>query len=88
MFGLATNLRDISTLIIIQAVVGRSDSVHWSRRLDCVAVAPLVCGLGTTHREQLAAGGSVFLLREGELDYGLEEIIEMYYRAHVGRLCK
>jgi high affinity Mn2+ porin len=57
---------------------------HWSRKGDRLAVALLVSGLGTLHREYLAAGGTGFLLGDGKLDYGKEEIVESYYRAQIG----
>ncbi len=57
---------------------------HWSRKADRFAVALLLSGLSTVHREYLAAGGSGFLLGDGRLDYGVEEILESFYRAQLG----
>jgi hypothetical protein len=58
---------------------------HWSRNADCIAVAFLVSGLGTLHREYLAEGGTGFLLGDGRLDYSVEEIAEAYYRVQIGQ---
>ena len=58
---------------------------HWSRKEDRLAVALLVSGLGPLHHEYLAAGGSGFLLGDGALSYSVEEILESYYRAQLGR---
>jgi hypothetical protein len=44
-------------------------------------VAAVVEGLADVHRAYLAAGGSGFLLGDGRLDYGREQILETYYRA-------
>ncbi|MDQ6828440.1 MAG: carbohydrate porin [Gemmatimonadota bacterium] len=57
---------------------------HWRRASDRVAVALLVSGLSSVHRAYLAAGGSGFLLGDGALDYGSEQIVESYYRAQLG----
>jgi len=38
-------------------------------------------GLSSPHRDYLAAGGSGFLLGDGRLNYGHEQIFETYYRA-------
>jgi carbohydrate-selective porin OprB len=37
------------------------------------------------HQRYLALGGSGFLLGDGALSYGRENIIELYYTAHVWR---
>ncbi|MDQ2932708.1 MAG: carbohydrate porin [Gemmatimonadota bacterium] len=58
---------------------------HWSRRNDRFAIAVLLSGLGAAHHQYLAAGGSGFLLGDGALSYGIEQIFESYYRAQLGR---
>jgi high affinity Mn2+ porin len=42
-------------------------------------------GLLTPHRDYLVAGGKGFLLGDGNLNYGGEEIVEVYYRVQAGR---
>jgi high affinity Mn2+ porin len=66
---------------------------HWHRGPDHLALAFLLHGLSADHRAYLAAGGKGFLLGDGAgfspsgqwLNYGLEEIVETYYRVQLGR---
>jgi carbohydrate-selective porin OprB len=58
--------------------------VHWRRPLDRLALAVAVNGLSGPHRDYLAAGGVGFLLGDGQLNYGPEEILESYYRFQFG----
>jgi hypothetical protein len=53
---------------------------HWARPDDRWAVALASHGLSGPHRDYLAAGGSGFLLDDGRLTYGREQILEMYYQ--------
>ena len=57
----------------------------WKRRFDKLGVAAIVNGLSGDHREYLALGGLGFLLGDGRLDYGTEQIFETYYTAHLWR---
>ncbi len=41
-------------------------------------------GLSGAHRRYLADGGVGFLLGDGRLNYGPEEILETFYRAQFG----
>ena len=54
--------------------------IHWARADDRVGVAFVTNGLSREHRAYLAAGGSGFVLGDGALHYGREQIIEAYYR--------
>jgi carbohydrate-selective porin OprB len=45
----------------------------------------LVQGLAVLHRKYLAAGGLGMLLGDGKLNYGPEQIFEIYYRIQLGR---
>jgi len=58
---------------------------RWGRGADVFAVAYLLHGLSPDHRAYLAAGGQGFLLGDGKLSYGGENILEAYYRAQIGR---
>jgi len=51
----------------------------WSRPDDEVGLAVVVNGLSGPHRDYLAAGGIGFIIGDGRLNYGLEQIIETYY---------
>ena len=59
--------------------------IHWGREEDRVGVAYGVDGLSTPHRDYLAAGGIGILLGDGALNYGLEQVFEVYYRIQVCR---
>ena len=56
----------------------------WGRRADRLGVAVVVHGLSRPHRDYLAAGGTGFLLGDGALRYGPEQIVEAYYRLQLG----
>lgn len=53
---------------------------HWRRPADHFAVAVASESLDAPHAQYLAAGGSGFLLGDGRLNYGREQILEAYYR--------
>jgi high affinity Mn2+ porin len=59
---------------------GQLSGVHWGRDEDRFGMAAVSEGLSTPHREYLQAGGCGFLLCDGRLNYGREEILETYYR--------
>lgn len=52
---------------------------HWARPDDHISVALAIDGLSSEHRDYLALGGQGFVLGDGRLNYGREEIIEAYY---------
>jgi carbohydrate-selective porin OprB len=43
-----------------------------------------VNGLSTPHKKYLEAGGSGFMLGDGRLNYGYEQVLEAYYRVQLG----
>ena len=53
---------------------------RWARADDRLGVAFVSNGLSRGHRDYLAAGGSGFVLGDGALRYGREQIVEAYYR--------
>jgi high affinity Mn2+ porin len=59
-------------------------AVHWGRPSDRLGVAFLEHGIVVEHQAYLAAGGTGFLLGDGALTYGSEQIVEAYYRAQFG----
>jgi high affinity Mn2+ porin len=67
------------------AVGGDVARARWHRPLDRVGVAGVSNGLSAPHREYLALGGLGFLLGDGKLNYGREDIVETYYTAHLWR---
>jgi high affinity Mn2+ porin len=62
---------------------GQLAGSHWGRRDDRLAVAFASEALSGPHRDYLAAGGSGFLLDDGRLNYGHEQILEAYYRVQL-----
>jgi carbohydrate-selective porin OprB len=62
---------------------GQLAGTSWNRRNDRLGVAVASNGLSGPHRDYLAAGGSGFLLDDGALNYGREQILEAYYRFEV-----
>jgi len=57
----------------------------WKRKHDKFGVAFVTNGISDDHRLYLALGGKGFLLGDGALTYGRENIVEGYYTAHLWR---
>jgi hypothetical protein len=57
----------------------------WRRRQDRAGIAFVSNALKKDHQNYLAAGGLGFLLGDGHLNYGRENILETYYTVHVWR---
>jgi high affinity Mn2+ porin len=57
----------------------------WHRKQDRAGVAFVSNGIKKDHQVYLADGGLGFLLGDGRLNYGRENIFETYYTAHVWR---
>jgi high affinity Mn2+ porin len=55
----------------------------WHRPDDVLGVAGLINGLSPDHRAFISAGGVGFIIGDGKLNYGLEEIFETYYCAQL-----
>jgi high affinity Mn2+ porin len=51
----------------------------WCRPQDTVGLAALINGLSGPHRNYLGAGGLGFIIGDGQLRYGPEEILEVFY---------
>jgi high affinity Mn2+ porin len=56
-----------------------STGSKWKRKDDNVGLAYVVSGLSAPHREYLKDGGMGFILGDGNLNYGLENLAEVYY---------
>ncbi len=54
----------------------------WRRALDKVGLAFVSNGISKDHQEYLRLGGLGFLLGDGNLNYGRENILETFYNAH------
>lgn len=57
----------------------------WHRRFDRFGFVFASNGISRDHQEYLALGGLGFLLGDGRLNYGRENILETYYTLHVWR---
>jgi hypothetical protein len=58
--------------------------IHWGRIDDRVGIAGVQTEIVKIHRDYLNAGGLGFLLGDGRLNYGPEQLMEAYYRAQLG----
>jgi len=57
----------------------------WHRKQDRAGIAFVSNGIKKDHQRYLADGGNGFLLGDGGLSYGRENIVESYYTVHVWR---
>jgi hypothetical protein len=58
---------------------------RWRRPADKIGFAFITNGISRRHQLYLALGGDGFLLGDGRLTYGREDIIETYYNVHLWR---
>lgn len=59
--------------------------VHWGRSEDRIGIATAIDGIVKAHQEYLARGGLGFLLGDGNLNYGEEQVVEGFYRIQLGK---
>ncbi|HKT45988.1 MAG TPA: carbohydrate porin, partial [Candidatus Acidoferrales bacterium] len=57
----------------------------WHRQFDRAGAAFVSNGISRDHQQYLALGGLGFLLGDGRLTYGRENIVEGYYTVHLWR---
>jgi len=62
-----------------------ANGTMWHRRFDRAGVAVVTNAICKDHQIYLADGGKGFLLGDGALNYGRENIVETYYTAHIWR---
>ena len=55
---------------------------HWHRPVDKIGLAVVSNAIKRDHQEYLKLGGLGFLLGDGNLNYGRENIVESYYNYH------
>src|SRR6266849_5264682 len=58
---------------------------RWGRKFDRAGLAFVTNGISRDHQQYLALGGLGFLLGDGRLNYGRENIVETYYTLHAWR---
>jgi high affinity Mn2+ porin len=62
-----------------------AQGTRWRRKLDRAGLAFISNGISRDHQQYLQLGGLGFLLGDGNLRYGREDIVESYYTMHVWR---
>jgi carbohydrate-selective porin OprB len=62
-----------------------AQGTRWGRKLDRAGLAFVSNGISRDHQQYLALGGVGFILGDGNLNYGRENIVETYYTLHVWR---
>ena len=62
-----------------------ANGAWWHRKQDRAGVALVSNAIKKDHQNYLAAGGLGFLLGDGRLTYGRENILESYYTVHIWR---
>jgi high affinity Mn2+ porin len=68
----------------VEAGLGGSGK-RWKRKFDRAGLVFVSNGISRDHQQYLSLGGSGFLLGDGRLNYGRENIVETYYTLHVWR---
>ena len=61
------------------------DGKRWGRKFDRFGLVFVTNGISRPHQEYLKLGGDGFLLGDGRLNYGRENIVESYYTLHLWR---
>ncbi|MFL9483927.1 carbohydrate porin [Chitinophagaceae bacterium LWZ2-11] len=61
----------------------RTEGSLWKRNKDNAGIAYVNNGLSSEHKNYLAAGGYGFIIGDGQLNYGREQIIEAYYSCNI-----
>jgi high affinity Mn2+ porin len=56
---------------------------RWKRNDDVAGIAGVINGISAGHREFLKDGGYGFIIGDGQLNYGHEAILEIYYSAKI-----
>ena len=62
-----------------------ANGAWWHRKQDRAGIAFVTNAIKKDHQNYLAAGGLGFLLGDGHLNYGRENILESYYTVHAWR---
>ena len=57
---------------------------RWGRPQDKLGIGAVVNALSADARSYFSAGGLGILIGDGRLDYGTEQIVELYYSLKLG----
>ncbi len=61
------------------------DGSTWKRKNDKLGLAYVANNISSLHRTYLEQGGYGFLIGDGQLNYGAEQIVEFYYSLNIFR---
>lgn len=61
----------------------RLDGKVWKRKDDKLGIAWVSNGISSVHQQYLSKGGYGFLIGDGQLHYGHENILELYYLCRI-----
>ncbi|HEX3438444.1 MAG TPA: carbohydrate porin [Pseudacidobacterium sp.] len=64
---------------------GDLQGIRWNRPVDKIGVAFVSNAIKRDHQNYLKYGGLGFILGDGKLNYGRENIVESYYNWHIWR---
>jgi high affinity Mn2+ porin len=62
-----------------------AQGIRWKRKLDRAGLAFVSNGISRDQQQYLALGGLGFILGDGNLNYGRENVVEAYYTLHIWR---
>ncbi len=62
------------------------NGLAWKRAEDKWGLAYVANGISAPHRNYLKAGGYGFIIGDGTLNYGIENIFELFYSYHITKL--
>ena len=62
------------------------DGKLWNRKHDHLGIAYVVNGISKDHRDYLSLGGYGFIIGDGALNYGTEQIVETYYNFYLWKI--
>jgi hypothetical protein len=58
---------------------------NWGRQEDGLGIAFAVNGITSSHQHYLEQGGIAMLIGDGALNYGVEQVLEAYYRIQIAK---
>ncbi|HUL31754.1 MAG TPA: carbohydrate porin [Thermodesulfobacteriota bacterium] len=67
------------------SIGARLSGVHWGRPEDHIGIGYGLQDISNLHKKYLEEGGIGMLVGDGALRYGVEQIVEAYYRIQLGK---
>jgi high affinity Mn2+ porin len=75
----ATESFELTAVDQTASVGGVLKGTAWGRGDDQIGLGLVISGLSSVHQAYLAAGGYDFIIGDGALSYGPEQVVELYY---------